>query len=70
MTKEEALILLSNAPMGDRPSKINPSLTLTQVVDIIRGAIDERYPENLASLDRILEKRVLQAVQNRKHPKL
>ena len=34
MTKDEALRLLEDAPRGDKPSKINPSLTEWQAFDI------------------------------------
>jgi len=65
MTKDEALKLLETAPRGDRPSRVNPGLSLTQGVEIvIAGVKDSRDP-----LIPLMEKRVWQIVKNQRRPR-
>ena len=75
MKLKDALILLDSAPIGDSPSKLNPCLTKTQSVTIVRNAVatmgqpkdkpcgpeDEIHP--------LMEKRVYQVARNQKRPK-
>lgn len=75
MTLKEAYALLDSAPTGDSPSAVNPNLTLSIAVKIVRDAIATlgRPRENPCGMDDqidpLSEKRVWQVVRNRKHPK-
>ena len=73
MTLQEANALLDTAPTGDKPSRLNPGLTLTQAVEIVRKGINSG-PRALASdginLDPLMEKRVYQVTRNRKRPRM
>ena len=40
MTKQEALKMLATAPRSNEPSKVNPRLTQSQTVEIIRAMIE------------------------------
>ena len=65
MTKNEALELLRAAPISDNPSKVNPSLTQKQGVEIVIGGVNaSRDP-----LPTIMEKRVWQVVKNQRRPR-
>ena len=65
MNKTKALELLSTAPTGNVPARLNKGLTQLQAVTIVRKAV-EAGPEELS---RLIEKRVWQVVLNRKRPK-
>jgi hypothetical protein len=69
MTLIEANEMLSHAPRGDSPSKINPLITQAQAVDIVMRGINNGSPKVMQSdglnLDPVFEKRVLQVCQNR-----
>ena len=65
MTKEEALELLETAPADSQPSKINPSLTRAQGVDIVRGGVEASSDP----LPPLMEKRVWQVVKNQRRPR-
>lgn len=67
MTKTEALQMLAQAERSDEPSRVNPSFTRAQAVGIVESAIDCLLSETVPP---ILAKRVAQACQNRKRPRL
>lgn len=72
MTKEDALVLLANAPQSDaKKSKVNPGMTQAQVVSVIREWI-ETLPDGSDINGRwgrdLGEKRVWQAVKNQRRP--
>ena len=65
LTKEKALEMLAKAPLGEAPSAINRSITISQATGIvIRGV--KSWP--LKYLNETLEKRVLQVCQNKLNP--
>jgi hypothetical protein len=66
MTKDEALQLLNEAQTGDTPSQINPSLTISQALNIVRTEIMSEKTPNV--LGRLTEKRVWQVVRNQRRP--
>ena len=71
MTAKEALKLLETAPTSEKPSKINPILTQTQSVDIVRKGVEsyvEQYGEDFVLMD-LYEKRVYQVVRNQRRPR-
>ncbi len=72
MTVKEANALLDAADASDKPARINPAITRTQAVEIVRKGINGN-PRALAAdginLDPMMEKRVRQVTQNRKRPK-
>ena len=71
MTVKEARELLKTAPMGEGPSKVNPSLTRSQGVDIVRKGIEsyaEQYGEDFI-LTGLYEKRVYQVIRNQRRPR-
>ncbi len=68
MTKEEALRLLDEAPGSERPSKLNPSLTCTQAVQVIRDCVNAPKFADLDVLPEWVEIRVLQVTRNQKRP--
>ena len=67
MTKEEALEMLKVAPRGGKPSKVNPSLTQAQAVDLVEGWLKNK-PDG-EKIDRIFEKRVYQVARNQREPR-
>ncbi len=67
MIKLHALNLLSMCFPQDKPSKLNHCLTEIQVTNMLKGALLELPNDEL--LPDLLRKRVLQVVQNRKHPR-
>jgi hypothetical protein len=67
MTKEEALKMLEDAPLGDSPSKLNPLLTKTQAVNIVINGIKALKYDVLPD---IFEKRVYQVCLNQKRPRI
>ena len=75
MKLKEALLLLDAAPVSDKPSKLNPSLTQSQAVKIVKDAVatlgiprDKILgPED--EIDPLAEKRVHQVHRNQKRPK-
>lgn len=68
MTREEALEMLKNAPRTNEPSRLNPSLTCKQGVDIVENAVKAKKPGSI--LDDIIEKRVYQVCLNQKRPRI
>ena len=67
MTKEQAMELLRDAPRDSRPSRVNPSLTRLQVVEIVEESI--KIKEDGYKLDRLFEKRVYQVCRDQKEPR-
>ena len=67
MKKKEALELLESAPESDKPSRVNPGLTLTQGKNIVIKAIESYKDEE--TIPSLMIKRVHQISQNRKRPK-
>ena len=68
VTKQKALELLSSAPVGDTPSRVNPGLTTKQAVDIVRAAVEDESTGD--PLDRLMEKRVWQVHRNQRRPRM
>jgi len=66
MTRYQALVLLANAKGGEQASAMNPAMTRTQAVEIVRAGIESRQPGELPSL---LEKRVHQVCRNQRQPR-
>lgn len=66
MKKLEALAMLAKAPVGDSPSRLNPALTKTQAVEIVRAAIAEMPDEE--EVRGLMEKRVWQVCKNQRRP--
>lgn len=71
MTVKEAKKLLKTAPASEKPSKLNPSLTQNQGLDIIRQGIESYEAEHGADfiLPDIFEKRVYQITRNQRRPR-
>jgi len=70
MKLKEAKEMLMTAKLGDEPSAVNPSLTKTQVVDIVRkGIVSEHNDDDEAILTDLSEKRVYQVVRNQRRPR-
>ncbi len=70
MKLKQAKELLMLAPLGDKPSKVNPGLTMSQVVDIVRkGIVSEHNDNDEAVLTDLSEKRVYQVVKNQRRPR-
>lgn len=75
MKLKDALVLLDNAPVGETPSRLNPSLTQTQAVTIVRNAVailgrpkdSPCGPDD--DIDPLMEKRVHQVSKNQKRPR-
>ncbi len=67
MIQSEAIKLLDIAPTGNIPSKVNPSLTQAQSVEIVKAAILDHNPDDC--LNDLFEKRVWQVVKNQKRPR-
>ena len=68
MTKEEAVKLLKTAPQSNtRMSKVNPGFTELEVVEIVRGGIEDKGSDE--KLRSIFEKRVWQVVKNQRRPR-
>ena len=68
MTPTEALKLIDEMPPHAGMSKINPLFTCEQVAKMVREAIVDFSRRSSRELYSILEKRVLQVVQNRRRP--
>ena len=66
MTKKEAIKLLADAPQGSKPSRMNPTMTQFQAVDIIRNAVDCMVDEG--DIREQIAFRVRQVCANRKRP--
>jgi len=67
MKKEEALVMLNEQTGGDNPSRVNPSLTETQTLDIMKkGIAGLKDGEELTDL---FEKRVYQVCRNQRRPR-
>lgn len=67
MTKEEALVMLDSAPNGDKPSKVNPALSESRALKIVRVAIESYPPGKI--LNDLTEKRVYQVCRNQRRPR-
>ena len=67
MTKSRALDLLDTAPSDNKPSRINAALTRADVVRIVRDGIG--CPTVPDPFEGLIEKRVWQAVKDRKLPR-
>lgn len=75
MLLKEALALLDQAPAGEEPAKLNPSITQAQAVQIVRNAVATLGrpkgkpcgPED--KIDTLMEKRVYQVYRNQKRPR-
>ena len=64
MTKQEANNLLESAPNDEQRSRINPGLTRSDALRIVRACInDASVPD---PFDGLMEKRVWQVVKDRK----
>jgi len=72
MTYKEADAILAGVPPSDKPSKLNPSFTISQAVQVIRDATLAGIGEGKADrrVDYWLEKRVLQVSRNQRRPKM
>lgn len=68
MTIEEAIKILDAAPASDEPSRVNPSLTRSQAIDIVRSGVVSAAAKGKTELDHMLSKRVLQVAHNMKNP--
>jgi hypothetical protein len=72
MNLQEANTMLDAAPLSDAPSRVNPNLTRSQAIEIVRQAINGDRPRAFQSdgitLHPIFEKRVYQVCLNRKRP--
>lgn len=71
MTVKEANILLKTAKTGKCPSKLNPSFTQNQAIEIIRKGLvsyGERRGEDFILPD-LFEKRVYQITRNQRRPR-
>lgn len=68
MTLEEANALLDAAPLSDKPSRLNPQLTVAEAIDIVRKGLGPRALKTDGHLDPLYEKRVLQVTRNQKRP--
>lgn len=68
MTKQKALEMLSEAPADNTPSRVNPSLTTKEAVDIVRAAVKDRHTAD--PLDPLIERRVWQVYRNRQRPRM
>lgn len=67
MKVKEARELLISAEGGEEPSKVNPSLTKSQAIDIImKGIASMKEDEDLSHL---FEKRVYQVIRNQRRPR-
>jgi hypothetical protein len=66
MTPTEALELLAEAPHGQQPCAIEPTLTQAQAVDTFTRAMHEISPGT--ALDATTEQRVWQVSRNQRHP--
>lgn len=67
MLREEALDLLEAVELSDKPSKVNPALTITEALDIVYSGIAQM--EQRKQLSSLFEKRVWQIVKNQKRPR-
>ena len=63
MTIDEARVLLKFAPNTSDPSKVNSALSEQHLVEMLSIAL-----EHQAAISAPFEKRIMQAVQNRKRP--
>lgn len=66
MTEKEAIEVLKDANRSDNYSKVNPSLTCKQVVEIIEKGFDKSSDKPISDL---FEKRVYQALRNQRRPR-
>ena len=66
MTKDEALKLLVDAPYDDKLSRVNPSLTRKQVVDVVRAGL---HAISKDPLDDLMIRVVWQVKKDQKRPK-
>jgi len=69
LTLDEAFALIEAAPQGDAPSRLNPSLTLSQGRQIILNALQEQRRQGRMTVDGIMEKRVYQIARNQRRPR-
>lgn len=75
MKLKDAYALLDTAPVGNSPSAINPNLTKTIAVNIVRNgiALMERPKDSPCGLEdeicEMAEKRVYQVTKNQKRPR-
>lgn len=75
MTLKQAQTILETAPTGEAPSRLNPSLTQAQAVQIVRNALATmgRPKDNPCGLDDqidpLMEKRVHQVTRNQRRPR-
>ena len=75
MKLKEAIELLDKAPTGNEPSRLNPNLTQSQSVQIVRNAVatlgrpkgSPCGPDD--DIDPLMEKRVHQVSRNQKRPR-
>lgn len=71
MTVKEARELLKTAPTGEKPARLNPTLTQSQAVGIVQDGVDDignRDGEDFVLSD-LMEKRVWQVVRNQRRPR-
>jgi hypothetical protein len=64
MNTLEAKELMKNAPRDEKPSRVNASLTRSQVAGIVDNYLETLRDDKI--LDHLMEKRVLQASRDRK----
>jgi hypothetical protein len=67
MLVSEALEMLTRAPQGEKPARINPVMSQAQAVDIVRkGLLSHPLDSKVSAL---YEKRVWQVFKNQRRPK-
>lgn len=71
MTIKKAKELLSNAKVGNGPSKVNPVFTKKQALETIRNGVASYEKDNGEDfvLPDIMEKRVHQVIRNQRRPR-
>lgn len=71
MTYNEANQLMTTAVPSNKPSRLNPSMTQAQAIDIVQAAIQEGISLGKSEQPVFdwLEKRVHQVVKNQRRPK-
>ena len=67
MNKREAMEMLDMSPQTEKPSRLNPSITQKQGVEIVRNGLKDK-PDDW-KLGSLYEKRVWQMFKNQKRPR-
>lgn len=71
MTYNQAKNFLSHVPVSDKPSKINPQVTVSQAVEIVQKAIDASIAKGDGDkpVEYWMEKKLTQVFKNQRRPK-